>query len=107
VEIEPVLLEGGDSALTSEYSEVLDGTGVVACIHGDVIPGILGVLLARGVSVPRDAAWPTGDLGARPRRRRRRRLAYPAPPPGSWASGRGDIAAIPFLASTPRKEDAR
>jgi 8-oxo-dGTP diphosphatase len=54
VQVHPVLAEGGDSnavlAFLLKVAREIDGD-VVACGHGDVIPNILGTLVAEGLRI--------------------------------------------------------
>ena len=61
VEIERFLHEGSDSRDALHAAEAAGAANVVACTHGDIVPGILDLLLSAGVPVPRDATWPKGS----------------------------------------------
>ncbi len=55
---EPVLLEGADPAAALSWLEGADAPDV-ACSHGDVIGGVVEILVRRGVVTP-PTAWPKG-----------------------------------------------
>jgi 8-oxo-dGTP diphosphatase len=59
VEVDDALLEGSDPAETLEMLEAVTTQDVVAaCTHGDIIPGVLDLLRARGVTLDGPATWP-------------------------------------------------
>jgi broad specificity phosphatase PhoE len=61
VEEEDALLEGTHPAETLRHLEDVEAAGVVACTHGDIIPGLLDLLRADGVELPPSPAWPTAS----------------------------------------------
>lgn len=61
VEVELALDEGTDPVDALRAVEAAEGRGVVACTHGDIVPGILDLLRARGVELPRELTWPKGS----------------------------------------------
>jgi broad specificity phosphatase PhoE len=58
VEIEASLHEGSDPLDALHAVEAVDARSVVACTHGDIVPGILDLLRSSGVAVADDATWP-------------------------------------------------
>lgn len=54
---EPVLLEGVDPVEALAWLESEDAADV-ACSHGDVIGGVVTLLVDRGIVAPADARWP-------------------------------------------------
>jgi 8-oxo-dGTP diphosphatase len=59
VEPEPWLLEGTDPADTLARLAALDGEGVAACTHGDILPTLLALLQDAGVDFDDEPRWPT------------------------------------------------
>lgn len=57
---EPVLLEGVDPSSALAWLES-DDAADVACSHGDVIGGVVTLLVDRGVVAPAAARWPKGS----------------------------------------------
>ena len=61
IEVVPWLDEGSDPAGALHELESL-GLPVVACTHGDVVPGVLGLLEHRGAHVDGPMTWPKGSV---------------------------------------------
>jgi len=53
--------EGSDPEAALKQLESI-GLPVVACTHGDVIPGVLELLRERGADVQRPLTWPKGSV---------------------------------------------
>lgn len=59
VEADERLLEGADPADALELiGEELGEGGVAACTHGDIVPGVLGLLQSDGVRLDGAPTWP-------------------------------------------------
>ncbi len=57
VEEADALLEGSDPAVTLRFLEAFDGN-LVACTHGDIVPGVLDLLRSAGADITAPLAWP-------------------------------------------------
>jgi phosphohistidine phosphatase SixA len=54
------LLEGNDPAEALELLEAEQGS-LVACTHGDIVPGVLDLLRGDGIAVDGAMSWPKGS----------------------------------------------
>jgi len=56
------LLEGHDPKDTFAWlEELLTAQSLVACTHGDVVPGVLELAAASGAGLPEERRWPKGS----------------------------------------------
>jgi 8-oxo-dGTP diphosphatase len=60
VETDERLLEGADPAAALELIEdqLRQGGAVAACTHGDIVPGVLGLLRSAGARIEGALTWP-------------------------------------------------
>jgi 8-oxo-dGTP diphosphatase len=58
---EPRLAEGQGGLAALELAREVRASGAVLCSHGDVIPDLLEVLVARGTRLKDELRWPKGS----------------------------------------------